>query len=104
MVYTNCGNDIHCTDVVYQPALATIISSIPNIKVYPNPANDELNITGILSSTNYRLLSITGISVQQGTFEPGNNSLSMRNFAPGIYILEMTGADGQRSIVRVVKE
>ncbi len=75
-----------------------------NIKVYPNPANDELNITGITENTKYRILNVTGVNINQGTLHQGNNAVSMQYFPPGIYILEIKGIDGQRNIIRVVKE
>jgi hypothetical protein len=81
-----------------------ILTSAPKIEVYPNPANEELNITGIKQNTTFRLQNVTGICVLQGAFEKGDNKLLMRNLMPGIYILEMTGIDGQRNITRVVKE
>ena len=78
--------------------------SITGIHVFPNPATDELNITGVPQATSYRLLSITGTTQMQGPLQEGNNSLPMQRLATGIYLLEMTGADGARNIVRVVKE
>jgi len=42
--------------------------------------------------------------MQQGNLKAGVNSISVKGFAPGIYELEMTGADGNKDVVRVVKE
>ena len=78
--------------------------SITGIHVFPNPATDELNITGVPQATSYRLLSITGTTQMQGPLQEGSNSLPVQRLATGIYLLEMTGADGARTIVRVVKE
>ena len=105
-VYTTCGNDIYCTNVLITiPSLVTSPSlSKEEVKVYPNPANDELNVTGVMENTNYKLFSVTGNCVSQGILQQGSNSISMRVFAAGVYILEMTRADGQREIVRVVKD
>lgn len=102
-VYTSCGSDSVCSNVTVSTVGVSLIA-ISNVKVYPNPANDELYITGILLNTSYRLLNVTGESMQQGVLNPGSNAISIKNFAPGVYILEMTGADGERSMVRVVKE
>lgn len=102
-VYTSCGNDTVCNSVVVPP-LGVPVLSLANVQVFPNPTSNELNITGILQSTNYRLLDVTGECVQQGILINGSNTLSMKIFAPGVYILEMTGVDGTRDIMRVVKE
>ena len=102
-VYTSCGNDMSCSNVVVSTVGVPMIS-LANIQVYPNPTTDELYITGVLQNTNYRLLNVTGVSMQQGVLKYGINTLPVKGFAQGIYILEMTGADGARDIVRVVKE
>ena len=100
-VYTSCGSDSACSDKV---VLGVPFVSLVNVKIYPNPGNDELHITGVLQKTGYRLLTVTSICIQQGVLDQGNNTLSIKNFAPGIYILEMTGQDGVRNIMRVIKE
>ncbi|MCW3120971.1 MAG: hypothetical protein JWQ38_463 [Flavipsychrobacter sp.] len=74
------------------------------ITIYPNPANDGININGISTATNYRMLTVTGITISKGALQQGDNIISMRGFTPGIYMLEMTTADGDRKVVRVVKE
>ena len=74
------------------------------LRVYPNPATEELNITGITQNTTYRLLSITGTTVLQGLLKQGENTIQMRNCASGLYILQMNGEDGQRNMVKVVKQ
>ena len=104
-VYTDCGNDTHCSDVViHLPSDIAGVISNSNIQVYPNPANDALNITGIFEKTNFKLLNVTGSAVAQGTFEPGKNRVSMNLLASGVYILELKGENGERNIVRVVKD
>jgi hypothetical protein len=105
-IYTDCGSDMYCNNVlVLIPSLiAYNQSALSEVKVWPNPVKDELNISGVVENSNYRLLSITGITIQQGILGPDNNILSVKNFASGIYILEMTGTDGVRNLVRFVKE
>jgi hypothetical protein len=72
--------------------------------VYPNPASDELNIDGMIENTQYRMLSVTGACLRQGILVLGNNVLSIKNLVPGVYILELTDGNGERNMVRVVKE
>jgi hypothetical protein len=105
-IYTDCGSDMYCNNVVVLiPSLITSNqSALSEVKVWPNPVKDELNISGVVENSNFRLLSITGITIQQGILGQGENTLIIKNFASGIYILEMTGTDGVRNIVRVLKE
>jgi len=103
-VYTNCGIDSSCSNITVTVPTGLMTLPVTSLKVFPNPSNDELYITGITTNTHYRMLDVTGICLQQGDLLPGNNILPMQQFVPGIYILEMTGTDGQRDMVRVVKE
>jgi hypothetical protein len=80
-----------------QPALS-------DVKIWPNPVNDELNISGINENTTYKILSLTGVTIQNGYLKPGTDILPLGKFTPGIYILELTGESGVRNIVRVVKD
>lgn len=104
-VYTDCGSDLQCKDVVV-PIPSTGVTTVAGnqVSVYPNPATDQLNISGVADNMAYRLLTVTGVSMAHGSLHQGSNSVSMNTFAPGIYLLEMTGTDGERGIVRVVKE
>jgi hypothetical protein len=84
--------------------LAVPLTPEMKLSVYPNPANDELNIEGLTESTRYRLLTVTGACLQQGTLEPGYTTLSTKNFVSGIYILELTDSNGQRNMTRIIKD
>jgi len=104
IAYTPCGNDTVCRDVVVLHTSSVTDISLADIHVYPNPATDELYITGISQFTNYRLLTVTGMTLQNGILQRGNNTIMLPSIALGIYIFEMTGNDGQKNIVRLVKE
>lgn len=103
-VYTGCGIDSLCSDAIVHSSVSVPIVSLAGIKVFPNPVSDELTITGVALIMNYRLLTVTGISVSEGVLQKGNNVVSMQGIAPGVYVLEMTDGDGERNMVKVVKE
>jgi PKD repeat protein len=103
-VYTPCGVDSSCNSVsIIVPVAVPNKYSIAHIKVYPNPATDQLYITEIEEKTSYRLLSVTGVCLQKGSLLRGNDIVSLENIIAGSYILELTGKDGERNVVRVVK-
>ena len=104
-VYTPCGIDSACDSVtVSVPASVAVVHAAGNIKAYPNPVSDELNITGITETTQYRLLNVTGECLLYSQLEQGNNIIKMQHIAPGVYILELKNDLGERYIVKVVRD
>lgn len=85
-------------------AVASGQLAIGSLRVYPNPATDELNVADVMELMSYRLVNVAGQNLQQGSLQKGSNTFSLKNYAPGIYLLEVTGCDGFRSVFRVVKE
>ena len=91
-------------NIIGGPASVATISNVNAIHIYPNPTTDIVNITGVQQNTSYNLMDITGACMQQGVLTPGSNTLSIKNFAPGIYILEVTDGMGNKTANKVVKE
>ena len=71
--------------------------------VYPSPANDLLNINNLKTSASYRLLNIIGATIQQGTLQAGNNSISITSLSPGMYLLELNSS-GPTIITKFIKQ
>ena len=103
-VYTACGIDSLCSDATVHSSVGVPILKTSNIQVFPNPVNDEITITGVTVIMNYRLLTVTGVSVSDGVLQKGHNLVSMQSIAPGVYVLEMTDENGERNMARVVRE
>jgi hypothetical protein len=59
------------------------------IKIYPNPANDVLNID-IENIENYvvSLISIYGQTI--GQYKPTHNQINISNLVPGIYFIKLS--------------
>jgi len=97
----------HPSYVAKYNATTTTVLSIDNslkVNVFPNPTSDELNVTGVLQSTNYRLLTVTGMAVSSGVLHSGSNTIVTKHIVSGVYVLELTDLDGGRNMVRVVKD
>ena len=103
IAYSKCGNDTSCSTVVITN-VGVINTGTYKEQVYPNPVHEMLYVDGVLQTTGYRLLNITGIAVLHGDLPTGNNKIAVSALPQGIYFLELTGGDGARSMVRVVKE
>ena len=103
--YAYCGVDSTCSDiVVIGVGVNGPNSSSSTIAVYPNPATEELNISGVTSLIDYRLISITGSVVSNGVLKKGKNSINMKDYPAGVYVIELKGYDGAKTTMRVVKE
>lgn len=102
-VYTDCGTHTYCRNIIVLVATSVSSISAANIQVYPNPSAAELYITGIAQKTDYRILNVVGVSLQQGILTNGSNTISIQNIPTGMYLLELVGVDGTRNVVRIVK-
>jgi len=67
--------------------------------VYPNPFNNDLNVSSQIKVESLRLYNISGQLVKQ---IKNSNSMNVSELAKGIYILEVT-ADATREIRKVIK-
>lgn len=84
------------TNVTISSAITSIDETnvLNNLDIYPNPAKNELNISGIApQSGEYEITSIDGRVLQQGTME--TNSILLYNLASGIYIIKVKTEGGQ---------
>ena len=86
------------------PLSVSSTSTTTELKVYPNPVNDILNIDLLKETMSYRLHNIIGSTVLQGTLHVGSDNIPVHNIPTGIYILELVNAKGEKSVVRVVKD
>ena len=108
VVVTGGGCYDSATTATYTTVTTTVgidnINNANDVKVYPNPTSNLLHIDNVRSSINYRLQNLVGMTVLQGTFTKEINTLQIQELPNGMYLLQLTGAEGQREVVRVVKE
>ena len=74
------------------------------IAIYPNPVIDELHIDQVHSQMNYNLFSIIGILERKGLLTDGNNTLHFQSLPTGVYILQLTDEEGNKTVKKIVKE
>jgi hypothetical protein len=90
---------------------AVTLSGVNAVQVTmtPNPASDEVNIVfneAKMSKTTVRVTDITGVCVYSedlGEQQSGRISISLANFASGVYLVELTCGDN-KVVQRLVKE
>ncbi|MGH1388181.1 T9SS type A sorting domain-containing protein [Kordia sp.] len=59
-----------------------------DIKIYPNPANDILNISGLTAKADYSIHSLEGKLIAQGTIKE-DGRIDVSQFSKGFYILKV---------------
>lgn len=80
------------------------ITSTNLVDVYPNPVNDILHLDGITTQSQYNILSIIGIEVQQGSLKAGSNSVPIQSLPIGIYMVEVTNNEGRKTVTKIIKQ
>lgn len=67
------------------------------IRLYPNPADEQIWISGLSSNSTYRIYDISGRMVNTGQISPTQNRLDLSNIPSGFYQIQL-GCQGQPKI------
>ncbi len=59
------------------------------MNVYPNPAQNELNIGNITSTFDFTLTNMDGKIIRSGKVSPSNKTIDLSNVANGTYIVQL---------------
>jgi hypothetical protein len=102
-VYMADTVDIKTNNCIATPQGIADISS-PHTHLYPNPANDMVYIQADRDLSALRLIDYTGKTVMQENVNTQNTYLDISGLEEGIYLVEMTMAEGQRSTVKLSKQ
>ncbi|MEM9050926.1 MAG: PKD domain-containing protein [Bacteroidota bacterium] len=89
-INNDCGGDNFCKNVQVSSILSTNELTSENVDLFPNPSNDLLQITGISSLLQYRIIDITGKTVDSGQLI--NSPLNVSDLKEGIYLLDLVSA------------
>ncbi|MEY3413076.1 MAG: hypothetical protein RIQ70_1766 [Bacteroidota bacterium] len=65
----------------------SVVNLNENLRVYPIPCTDFIQLNGIVSITEINLTDLNGTSCQKKVVEPSNSSISVVDLVPGIYFL-----------------
>jgi bacillopeptidase F (M6 metalloprotease family) len=76
---------------------------IDKMSVYPNPANDILNINTTLQDYSINLYSIQGQLIYEDVKLSGVHKLNLASFSKGVYLMTISSKDAQRTF-KIIKE
>lgn len=85
------------TVIEFDPTLSTETELVENVKFFPNPASDMINVTNHNSDT-FTIYNVQGILIKQGNLNYDQINISELN--PGMYVVKL---DNQKEISRFIK-
>ncbi len=62
------------------------------IKIFPNPTEAYLQISGLINTTNFEIYNIAGKRILEGNVS-GNQKISVMDFSNGVYYLKLDNKD-----------
>lgn len=74
--------------------------SAASISLYPNPANNMIQILGMKNNTSYMINDLSGKTILQGIVENNNNSIDISSLNNGSYIIKVDGMTKKFSVVK----
>ncbi len=106
--YDNPDNNYGYGIPNYSKYITSIDEVAKSIKLFPNPFNDYISLSGVSDDefVQVDLIDANGKTILKQSFENLINdelTIDTRYFPPGIYILQLSGAKRQNLIQRMVK-
>ncbi|MCF0074888.1 T9SS type A sorting domain-containing protein [Dyadobacter sp. CY261] len=87
----------------YSRIVAMPMDGLAEIRVFPNPATREINLTGVERVTGYNIINLTGrIVVEKTGFEAATGKITLPDLPSGIYLLQLIKEDSAMETKRVV--
>jgi hypothetical protein len=101
----NGEEDVYYSNIV--PGINTGIENylaLKEISIFPNPAFQSFSIKGIKSEVKIELLDILGGKLLEMNSDNFSTEVNISELAKGIYIVKITGENGNSVLKKIVKE
>jgi len=84
--------------------IKSIAKPFSDLKIYPNPAQQELYVeTGSsLVFLNYQILNCIGQKLQEGELDPNTNLINLRNLENGLYFITFYANNGNSEVKKFI--
>lgn len=73
-----------------------------DLRLFPNPATDQVTVCGLRGSETIRVLDIAGRVVLTTTAASGTQSVDLSGFAPSVYFVRVEASGGESRLLRLV--
>lgn len=73
--------------------MTRMVSSHSTLGLKPNPAGNQVSVTGIIEEVEYSVLDVSGRIVASGKMNANDNTLEITNLKPGVYIIQVYGRE-----------
>ena len=80
------------------------VNADQNVSLYPNPAHDEVNVTGAKKITEITITNLVGQCVRSQKYSSASVRVDMRGLPAGVYVMRVTDEEGVQTVTRVIKE
>ena len=90
----------YCVNILDDPS-STEISALEEIRLYPNPANEQLYIQYGNENQEYSISDINGRLLKVGRLENGHSNVSLLDLPAGCYILNIESAGKKVKFVKL---
>lgn len=74
------------------------------VKIYPNPATDIINVSGTEEGSVIALTDMTGRIIAEQEVKSGSSSIFVNHLSKGIYLMNITTKDGRVGSTKIIKE
>lgn len=101
-----CSTSATYTVKVKDCNLGTSNPSVPKgeLLIYPNPVKEIVHVDGGTQPVTYRLMNMLGCVITAGTLDNVSNAVRVNNVVSGVYMLEVSNSEGEKTINRVIKQ
>lgn len=96
----NIFDYVYNFEVNYSPTGVNEVNDNEHVGVYPNPVSSKINIVGDVNEV--KIYNAIGQVVYSNDGELNGSAIDATSFANGLYIIELTGANGEKSSQKIV--
>lgn len=98
------GQSIYRVKSVSCGSLSTPIFNISELKAYPNPTKDILNLTYINGIKDVTVLNVLGQEVITKTVNDSKSTIDMQSLSKGTYLVKINSTANESKTVKIIKE